>query len=64
MRWLDTTTNSMDEFEQTLGDSGGQRSLACYHPWGLRVRYNLVTEQQQLKPGMIHHHSLDLCYAP
>ena len=21
-------------FEQTLGDSGGQRSLACYSPWG------------------------------
>ena len=20
--------------EQTLGDSGGQRSLACYCPWG------------------------------
>ena len=23
------------EFEQTLGDSGGQRSLACCSPWGL-----------------------------
>ena len=22
------------EFEQTLGDSGGQRSLACCSPWG------------------------------
>ena len=22
------------EFEQTLGDSGGQRSLACYSPSG------------------------------
>ena len=22
------------EFEQTLGDSGGQRSLACYSSWG------------------------------
>ena len=35
MRWLD----SMDrlngyEFEQTLGDSGEQRSLACCSPWG------------------------------
>ena len=35
MRWLD----SMDrlngyEFEQTLGDSGEQRSLACCCPWG------------------------------
>ena len=22
------------EFEQTLGDSEGQRSLVCYNPWG------------------------------
>ena len=22
------------EFEQTLGDSEGQESLACYSPWG------------------------------
>ena len=31
MRWLDgiTHTNSMDEFEQTLGDSEGQGSLAA-----------------------------------
>ena len=28
MRWLDSITESM-EFEQTLGDSGGQRSLVC-----------------------------------
>ena len=25
---------SEQEFEQTLGDSGGQRSLVCYSPWG------------------------------
>ena len=36
------------KFEQTLGDSEGQRSLACYGPWGLpRVRPDLVTKQQQ-----------------
>ena len=35
----------MDEFEQTLGDSEGQRSLACY--CSLRVDHNLVIEQQQ-----------------
>ena len=35
------------KFEQTPGDSKGQRSLACYSPWGSeRVRYDLVTEQQ------------------
>ena len=32
------------EFERTLGDSGGQRNLACCSPWGLkRVGHNLVT---------------------
>ena len=34
------------EFEQTLGDSEGQGSLAHCSPWGHRVRHNLVTEQQ------------------
>ena len=24
------------EFEQALGDGGGQGSLACYSPWGRR----------------------------
>ena len=33
MRWLDYQLNGC-EFEQTLGDSGGQRSLACCSPWG------------------------------
>ena len=32
------------EFEQTLGDSGVQRSLVCCSPWDHRVRNNLVTE--------------------
>ena len=34
------------EFEQTLGDSEGQGSLACYSPWSQRVGHNLATEQQ------------------
>ena len=34
------------EFEQTPGDSGGQRSLACYSLWGRRVGQDIVTEQQ------------------
>ena len=25
------------EFEQTLGDGGGQRRLVCYSPWGYKV---------------------------
>ena len=38
------------DFEQTLGDSGGQRSLVCYSSWGykesdmtLQLNNNLVT---------------------
>ena len=34
------------EFEQILGDSRGQKNLACYSPWGLqKVGHNLATEQ-------------------
>ena len=35
------------ESEQTLGDSEGQGSMACCHPWGCRVRHSWVTEQRQ-----------------
>ena len=35
------------EFEQALEDGEGQGSLACYSPWGHRVRHDLATEQQQ-----------------
>ena len=35
------------ESEQTPGDSGGQRSLACCSPWGSqRVEHDLVIEYQ------------------
>ena len=34
MTWLSGIIDSMDEFEQTLGDSEGQESLACCSPWG------------------------------
>ena len=33
MRWLDSIANSKNEFEQTSGDSEGQRRLVCCHPW-------------------------------
>ena len=37
MRWLDGISDSMDiEFEQTLGESEGQGSLACCSSWGLK----------------------------
>ena len=34
MRWLDGIIDLRDEFEQILGDSEGQGSLACCSPWG------------------------------
>ena len=35
------------EFEQTLEDSKGQKSLVCYSSWGShRVGHDLVTEKQ------------------
>ena len=37
MRWLESITNSVDmNLKQTLGDSGGQRSLACCSSWGCK----------------------------
>ena len=36
------------EFEQTLGNSEGQRNLVCFSSWVHRVRHDLATEQQQL----------------
>ena len=45
--WLDGITKSMDnEFEQTPGDSEGQRSLACCSPRGHRVGHDRAAEQQ------------------
>ena len=35
------------EFEQTEGESEGQRSLTCCSPWGRRVGQDLATEQQR-----------------
>ena len=34
MRWLHGILDSMDEFEQTQGNSERQESLACCSPWG------------------------------
>ena len=35
------------EFEQTLGDSEGQGSLACCSPWGCRVGHDYMAEQEE-----------------
>ena len=43
MWWFDGITDLMDK-NLRVGD--GQGSLACCSPWGRRVRYHLVTEQQ------------------
>ena len=34
------------EFEQILGDGGGQGSLVCCSPWGCRVWHDFAIEQQ------------------
>ena len=45
------------EFEQTLGDSERQGSLACCNPWGCKESdtteqlNNTVTEQQDSNPN-------------
>ena len=40
--------HSGHEFKQTLGDGGGQRSLACCSPQGHRIRLDLATGQQNM----------------
>ena len=45
MRWLDSTTNSMDMSLSTLGDSKGQGSMVCCSPWGRRVKHDIATER-------------------
>ena len=32
--WMTSLTLNGNEFEQSLGDGGGQGSLACYSSWG------------------------------
>ena len=48
MRWLDGHRQLNEhEFEQTPGDSEGQKSLVCCSPWGHKE--SDMTEQQQLQ---------------
>ena len=36
------------EFEQAPGDDERQGNLACYSPWGCRIRHNWATKQQHI----------------
>ena len=36
LRWGDSIIDLKDEFEQALGDSEGQGSMACCSPWGCK----------------------------
>ena len=47
--------------EQILGDGEGQGSLACCSPWSLRVRHDLLIEQQSWSLSMLVSLSLSLC---
>ena len=49
------------EFEQTLGDNGGQRSLAGYSPWGHKesdmtklLNNNYIQTKSLLSTGTSH----------
>ena len=44
--WSIADLLSKHEFEQTSGDSGGQRRLVSLSPWGCRTGCDLETEQQ------------------
>ena len=50
MRWLDSISDSLHEFEQTPGDSGGQGSLACCSSWGCKEsdRAQRLNNKQQI----------------
>ena len=43
------------ELGQTPGDGEGQGGLTCCSPWGLRVRHDQVTEQQQMFNTYLDH---------
>ena len=60
MRWLDSITDfNRREFQQTLGDIEGQRSLACYSPWGCKELDTTAMEQQgTLKKKTVNHNEL------
>ena len=42
------------EFEQVLGDDEGQRSLACYSPWGLKESDTTEHQHRHLTHCLFH----------
>ena len=41
------------QLEKTSGNSGGQGSLVCYHPWGRRVGHKFMSEPQQQRKAIL-----------
>ena len=67
MRWLDGITDSMDEFEQAQGDSGGQGGLMCCSSWDLKesdltkklknnnnFHFNFISKDHMLSPWLFN----------
>ena len=61
MRWLDGITDSVDEFQQTLGDGEGQGSLACYIPRG---RKESDTTEEQTTTHAVSVQQISLLWSP
>ena len=60
MRCLDGITDSVDGFEQALGDGEGQGTLACCSPWGSK---ELDTTEQLNNSNTILLYIIDFtCY--
>ena len=54
-RWLDGITNIYGhEFEQTLGDSGGQRTLAAVHGVTMSQTEQTATAKCQGEPELLY----------
>ena len=55
MRWLDDVINSVNKFEQTLGDDEGQGNLACCSPRGCKELDTTERLNNNLSKILRHH---------